>query len=211
MAVAPGTAERARHWDEVYQRLDETRVSWFEPEPAFSVALLDELGVGPGLSVVDIGAGAARLVDALLARGFGDLTALDVSDEGMAQARRRLGRNAGRVRWVAADVRSWHPGRRFDVWHDRAVFHFLTEPADRDRYLAVLAGALSAGGRVVIGTFAGDGPPRCSGLPVARYSPAALASVLGDEFEVVRTCRQEHRTPAGVVQPFTWLAARRRR
>jgi 2-polyprenyl-3-methyl-5-hydroxy-6-metoxy-1,4-benzoquinol methylase len=146
-----GPAERTRHWDRLYRRLDETQVSWFESDPTCSMALLNALGVSPDLSVVDIGAGAFRLIDTLLARGFLDLTALDVSDEGLTQTEKRLGRDATRVHWVVTDVLTCSPGRRFDVWHDRAVFHFLTDPTDQVRYMNFLTQALTAQGQVVIG------------------------------------------------------------
>ncbi|MCY7342236.1 MAG: class I SAM-dependent methyltransferase [Pseudonocardia sp.] len=202
--------DRAEHWAEVYTRSGDTQVSWFSTEPVCSLELLDAGGADPGLPAIDVGAGASRLVDALLARGFVDVTALDVSDDGLAHTRERLGEMAGQVRWVVADVLDWVPDRRFGLWHDRAVFHFLTDPADRRRYRELLKSALAPGALVVVGTFAADGPEFCSGLPTARYSPDGLADELGAGLRVVARRREEHRTPSGVVQPFTWLALRRR-
>jgi hypothetical protein len=202
--------ERAGHWDAVYGRSAEDAVSWFEAEPTFSLELLDRLGVALTDPVVDIGAGASRLVDALLGRGFSDVTVLDVSDVGLAKARRRLGERAEQVRWVVADLLSWRPVQRYQVWHDRAVFHFLTDPADQARYREVFDAALEPGAEVVIGTFAADGPDRCSGLPTCRYSPEQLSAVLGASIEPVCSRRELHRTPSDAVQPFTWLAARHR-
>ncbi|WP_300011281.1 class I SAM-dependent methyltransferase [Pseudonocardia sp.] len=195
----------AQHWAEVYTRRGDTQVSWFTADPACSLELIG--AADPRLPAVDIGAGASRLVDALLDRGFTDLTALDVSDDGLAHSRARLGAAADRVHWVVTDVLDWAPDRRFGLWHDRAVFHFLTDPADRQRYRDLLRVALAPGALVVVGTFAADGPEYCSGLPTARYSPDELAAALGD-LEVVERRREEHRTPAGGVQPFTWLALR---
>lgn len=203
-------AERARQWDAVYTRLDETQVSWFEPEPTCSLEMLDAVGAKPAHPVIDVGAGASRLVDALLARGYADVTALDVSDDGLAVTRQRLGAAADRVHWIVTDLLAWTPQRRFEVWHDRAVFHFLTDPDDQARYRDLLDTALAPDARVVIGTFAEDGPQHCSGLPTARYSTTDLARTLGDRFEVITTRREPHRTPSGAVQPFTWLALRRR-
>jgi len=200
---------RARHWDGVYTRTDATQVSWFEPDPVCSLELLDIGGANPDVGLIDVGAGASRLVDVLLARGFTDLTALDVSDDGLALSRQRLGADAARVRWVVADLLDWVPDRRFGAWHDRAVFHFLTDPADRARYRELVAAALAPGALMVIATFAGDGPQQCSGLPTARYSAAELAAELGGALEVVADRREQHRTPWGAVQPFTWLAVRR--
>jgi SAM-dependent methyltransferase len=201
--------ERAGHWDAVYGRSAEDAVSWFESEPRFSLELLDLLGVELTDPVIDVGAGASRLVDALLGRGFSDVTVLDVSDVGLAKARRRLGDRAERVRWVVADLLSWQPARRYRVWHDRAVFHFLTDPADQARYRELLGAALAPGAAVVVGTFAVDGPDHCSGLPTARYSPQQLSRVLGAGIEPVMSRRELHRTPWDAVQAFTWLAARR--
>jgi hypothetical protein len=169
---------RAGHWDAVYGRSAEDAVSWFEAEPTFSLELLDRLGVALTDPVVAIGAGASRLVDALLGRGFSDVTVLDVSDVGLAKARRRLGERAEQVRWVVADLLSWRPVQRYQVWHDRAVFHFLIDPADQARYREVFDAALEPGAAVVIGTFAADGPDRCSGLPTSRYSPEQLSAVV---------------------------------
>lgn len=203
---------RARHWDRVYAAAGEQGVSWFVPQPAVSLQLLDAARVGPDRSVIDVGAGASRLVDALLERGHADVTALDVSCDGLAISRARLGAAAASVRWVVTDVLTWRPGRRYDVWHDRAVFHFLTDPADRGRYLAVLDQAIATEGVVVIGTFAEDGPVACSGLPTARYTAEELHEALGgpQRWEVLACRREHHATPWSADQPFTWLALARR-
>jgi SAM-dependent methyltransferase len=202
-------AERAKHWAEVYSRRGATQVSWFAAEPVYSLELLDTAGANPLLPAIDIGAGASRLVDALLGRGFADVTALDVSDEALMHARDRLGSDAARVQWVVTDLLDWAPDRRFGFWHDRAVFHFLTDPADRRHYRELLDAALAPDGLAVIGTFAADGPRFCSGLPTARYSPHELAAAIGCGLSTVAERREEHITPAGAVQPFTWLALRR--
>ncbi|GAA2541442.1 class I SAM-dependent methyltransferase [Pseudonocardia hydrocarbonoxydans] len=201
---------RAAHWHDTYSRGGDTRVSWFSADPAYSLEMIDAGGADPALPAVDVGAGASRLADALLARGFVDVTVLDVADDGLAHTRARLGADAARLRCVVSDVLDWAPDRRFGLWHDRAVFHFLTEPADRRRYRDLLAAALDPGAVVVVGTFAADGPESCSGLPTARYSAAALAAEFGAGFEVVAQRREEHRTPWDAVQPFTWLALRAR-
>ncbi|MGQ0483027.1 MAG: class I SAM-dependent methyltransferase [Pseudonocardia sp.] len=202
--------ERVRHWDGVYRRLPETEVSWFQDDPSCSLELIDAAGVSPARPVIDVGAGASRLVDGLLARGFTEVTALDISDGGLAAARRRLGTDAAaRVRWLVADLLSWEPDRAFACWHDRAVFHFLVQEHHRARYRDLLAAALAPGGTVLIGTFADDGPRQCSGLPTAGYSAVELARALGDRFDAVDSRSELHRTPAGGVQPFTWLMLRR--
>ncbi len=202
-------SSRARYWDDVYEHKGDADVSWFESEPTVSLALIDQLHVD-ARSAVDVGAGSSRFVGALLARGFSDLTAVDIADEGLALARKRLGADADRVRWVSSDVLAWDPDRQFDLWHDRAVFHFLIEPADRSRYVELLTNSVRGGGHAIIATFAEDGPPQCSGLDVCRYSSQTLAEELGGGFELVTSRRQEHVTPWGAVQPFTWIVVRRR-
>ncbi len=200
---------RAEHWRETYTSRGDTQVSWYSADPACSLDLIDTGGADPGRPAVDIGAGASRLADALLARGFSDLTALDVSDDGLVHTRERLGADAGRLRCVVSDVLAWVPDRRFGLWRDRAVFHFLTEPADRQRYRDLLTAALAPGALLVVGTFAADGPESGSGLPPARYTPAGLAAELGGGLRVVAERREEHRTPWEAVQLFTWLALHR--
>ncbi len=210
MGEGTAHADPEEHWDGVYTRLDDTAVSWFEEAARCSLTLLDELGVGPSDSVVDVGAGASRLVDDLLRCGFADLTLLDVSEAGLDRTRRRLAEAGSPVDWVVTDVLAWAPDRTFDVWHDRAVLHFVTDPADVRRYVALVGRAVRPGGLVVIGTFAETGPTHCSGLPVNRYSPARLAATFGPDFEVVTSRQEDHLTPRGDVQPFTWLAMRTR-
>jgi trans-aconitate methyltransferase len=199
-----------RHWDRVYTDKHDTDTSWYEPVPRQSPAMLDQLGVGPEQSVLDVGAGTSRLVDALLAKGYADVTALDLSAAALERSKQRLGPRAARqATWVIADIATWQPTRRFDVWHDRAVFHFLTDAAQRAGYLRALRTAVPVGAVVVLATFADDGPTHCSGLPVARYNPRTLIAALGVHLDVIAAHRIEHRTPWEAVQPFTWIAARR--
>lgn len=200
------TEPGARYWDDVYHRVGNDRVSWYQTNAAVSASLI--AAAGPVGSVVDIGGGASVLVDELLSAGVREVTVLDLSPHALEVARERLGPRAAEVRWLSQDVRTWRPDRRFDLWHDRAVFHFLTDPADRDAYRAALRDALEPNGHVVVGTFAADGPTHCSGLPVSRYGPDALAAQFSD-LGVVEARRVEHVTPGGTVQPFTWLLLRR--
>ncbi len=200
--------ERAKHWDRTYAKRGTTGVSWFQAVPTPSLHMIDALGIAPTASVIDVGGGTASLVDHLIARGFTDLTVLDIAEAALTAARARVGDQAP-VSWVHEDVLTWRPRQRFDLWHDRAVFHFLVNPADQQRYLATVREALAPAGAVIIATFAPDGPDHCSGLPVARYSAENLTALLGDAFTVVDTSREEHITPAGARQPFTWVAARR--
>jgi SAM-dependent methyltransferase len=188
----------------VYGRSAITEVSWFQTDPARSLELIAAAGVDLDDPVIDVGGGASTLADRLLDHGYGDLTVLDVAAPALAAAQARLDDRARLVRWVVADVLEWTPPTTYALWHDRAVFHFLTDRAGRDRYRAVLARAIAPGGHVVIGTFAADGPVTCSGLPTARYDAAALAAEFPG-YQVDRTAREEHHTPSGSVQPFTWL------
>jgi trans-aconitate methyltransferase len=174
-----------------------------------SLRMLGTAGVSAADAVIDVGGGASSLARGLLDRGFRDITVLDVSVTGMQHARRHLGPRAEQVRWVTADVLTWQPGRRYRAWHDRAVFHFLTTARQRQNYVHTLSAATGPGAVAVFGCFAPDGPEQCSGLPVARYSPAQLAAELGGEWQLISQDGQEHITPAGLVQPFTWAALRK--
>ena len=194
--------DRTAHWQTVYTTKAETEVSWYQDDPATSLRLIRACGATPASRIIDIGGGASRLVDALLAQGFGALTVLDISDAALATARSRLGARAADVQWVAADVTTWTPQTKYDVWHDRAAFHFLTEPADRAAYVDRLRAAVVSGGAVIIGTFASDGPEKCSGLPVVRYDAQSLAGTLGRSFMLVESCTETHRTPWGSTQQF---------
>ncbi|MGH9106118.1 MAG: class I SAM-dependent methyltransferase [Acidimicrobiales bacterium] len=182
-------------------------VSWFQPAPTAAIALIRGLDIPADAAVLDVGGGASTLLDALLADGYRDLSVLDISTVALAALRQRLGARDP-VTLIHADLLSWTPERSFDLWHDRAVFHFLVEDRDRQRYVDLLHRALRTGGHVVVGTFAPDGPQYCSGLPVARYTTEEMAEALGGDFRVLDHVREKHTTPAGVVQPFNWLAAR---
>lgn len=208
--VTTSMTERQEHWDSTYAERGEDQVSWYETDPTFSLEMLDALRVTAGHSVLDVGGGASRLVDRLLTRGFVDLAVLDISPQALELAQRRLGHLAAAVKWWPVELLSWQPPRRFDVWHDRAVFHFLVDPDEQERYRWCLQAAVRPGGHVVVGTFAHDGPDHCSGLPVARYSPEQLVEALGaDQLRVVKTRREVHRTPGGAAQPFTWVGLQR--
>lgn len=190
------------HWNAVYTEKPDTEVSWFEQAPAMSLALIRDTGAGREAAIVDVGGGSSRLVDGLLSDGYRDVTVLDLSERALAHAKARLGEQAERVEWIVADVTEWTTARTYDVWHDRAAFHFLIEAEDRRAYISTAVRALRPGGHAIIGTFALDGPERCSGLPVVRYSPASLAEELGPSFKLVAGACHEHLTPAGGIQRF---------
>jgi len=201
--------DSAGHWDRVYAATPSTGLSWYEREPTTSVRLIEANDVGSSAVVIDVGAGASVLVERLLALGYADVTVLDVSGRALDEARQRLGKQSEGVAFIRQDVLRWEPDRLYDVWHDRAVFHFVTASQDRDRYVEVATRAVRAGGWAVLATFAEDGPTRCSGLPVSRYSSEELADVFSAHFSLVKEDREEHLTPGGVVQPFTWVLLRR--
>lgn len=197
------------HWENVYRTKGERDVSWFEESPAISLDLIHAAGIEAGASIVDIGGGSSRLVDALLDEGFEAVTVLDLSNEALAKSKARLGAKGNNVRWVVADVTAWEPSQTYDVWHDRATFHFLTDEKDRAAYGERVLRAVRAGGHVIIGTFALDGPDRCSGLPVVRHDAASLGRMLGSSFELIESRSHVHETPTGAVQRFQFSRFRR--
>ncbi len=200
---------QASHWEQVYRTKESDQVSWFQPEARLSLALIQQAAPSRDSAIIDVGGGASTLVDGLLTAGYHSITVLDLSVAGLAQAQRRLA-DAGRsVAWQDADVLTIDlPAAAFDVWHDRAVFHFLTDPTDRARYVAQVRHTVKPGGFVLVATFAEDGPTRCSGLEVARYSPETLHGEFGNDFRLVESRREEHRTPWGTQQEFTYCLCR---
>lgn len=198
-------ATRATHWNAVYDTKGEDGVSWYQATPTVTLELLDALGIERDAAIIDLGGGASVVVDHLLDRGFTDVTVLDVSKVALDDTSARLGPDADRVHWLHRDIFDWVPERRYGLWHDRAVFHFLIEADERADYLRVLRSGIAPGGRVVIATFDAHGPTHCSGLPVVRYSATELAEVFAPHFELVDTRTEEHLTPAGLIQPFSWV------
>lgn len=194
--------DRAQHWNAVYAGKDEGQASWFEASPEPSLRLLAAGGLGVETSVVDIGGGDAQLVDALLARGLRHLAVLDFSGAALRRAQARLGAAAAAVTWIEADVTGVWSLPPLDIWHDRAVFHFLATPEERAAYRAHLLETLKPGGAAILATFALEGPERCSGLPVVRYSPATLAAEFGAGFRLVESVSHRHITPGGQAQAF---------
>ncbi len=197
------------HWERIYETKAPAEVSWFQPRPDCSLEIMRQAAIAPPAAIIDVGGGASTLVDGLLARGFEDITVLDLSRAALAAARSRLGERAAQVQWIEADIlRADLPERRYDVWHDRAVFHFLTGAADRRAYVAKALRTVKPGGLVVVATFADDGPARCSGLPVMRYDASTLHAAFGAPFELLCHQRESHRTPGGDEQRFVYCALR---
>jgi len=198
------------HWETVYTTKATTGVSWFQEHADLSLRLIRDTGVAPGASIIDVGGGASTLVDDLLTAGFTNSSVLDLSGAALDAARRRLGSKATGVRWIEADItRVGLAPNIYDVWHDRAVFHFLTTPEDRAAYVQAVLRALKPGGHVIVATFAEDGPLKCSGLPVVRYSADSLHAEFGAPFELLRHEKEAHRTPSGTVQQFVYCYCRK--
>jgi len=198
------------HWDTVYSTKRTNSVSWFAEHAELSRRLIHATGVPAGASIIDVGGGASTLVDDLLADGFTKVTVLDLSGAALAEAQRRLGSLASAVCWLEADITATVlPTHAYDVWHDRAVFHFLTTPGARAAYVENMRRSLKPGGHVVIATFGPQGPRRCSGLPVCRYDAGMLSKELGDDFTLVESLLDVHHTPSGASQQFLYCRFRR--
>jgi ubiquinone/menaquinone biosynthesis C-methylase UbiE len=201
--------DRKTHWDNVYRTRRPEELSWYQLEPERSLALIREAAPDRSSAIIDVGGGASTLVDELLQSGYSDVTVLDISAAALTLARQRLAELASRVHWIEADVLT-APLRdaALDVWHDRAVFHFLTEDKDRAAYVEEVRRTLRPGGHAVVATFADDGPTRCSGLPVARYSAESLQAQFRPHFQFVLSEREVHATPTGVKQSFVYCVFR---
>lgn len=196
--------DRAGHWEKVYGEKGETQLSWHQGDPAISLELCELAGITKSSGVIDVGAGTSRFAARLIARGLADVTVLDLSATAIEGARRQIGKLSDAINWVVADITNWTPGRTYDLWHDRAAFHFLVDQKDRDAYVNRLRRALRPGGHVIIATFAPDGPEKCSGLPIVRYDPESLGSALGKGFSLVTHRSDIHHTPWGSPQSFQY-------
>lgn len=202
--------EREEHWERVFATKADAEVSWYQAVPEASLAFVEACGLAPADPVIDVGAGSSALVDHLIRLGYTDVTALDLSATALARARARLGAEGERVTWLVGDVTRWEPARAYRLWHDRAVFHFLVDAADRRAYARLAERAVAPGGWIVLATFAPHGPTRCSGLEVRRHDGASMGAVLGASFELVEERQVDHVTPSGPVQAFTYARFLRR-
>ncbi|MBF0320968.1 MAG: class I SAM-dependent methyltransferase [Nitrospirae bacterium] len=201
--------DRKEHWNNIYKKTQPTQVPWYEAYPEVSYNLIKATGVGHDGSIIDVGGGVASLVDTLLLNGYKRISVLDISAYAIERAKERLGDKAGSVTWYEADITEARLTETYDVWHDRAVFHFLTDAGDRKRYINVLRQSLKPGGYLIIGTFSIDGPLKCSGLDVVRYSPETLSNEFGDGFDLIDSFGIEHITPANKTQRFVFCCFKR--
>ena len=199
------------HWERIYHTVAPTELTWYQPHPHLSLELIHTTGASKAAQIIDVGGGTSTLVDALLAEGYQHLTVLDLAGTALTLARQRLGARAAAVKWIEADIITVAlPHQWYDVWHDRAVFHFLTQPEERRGYVETMRHAVRRDGHVIVATFALEGPTRCSGLDVVRYSPARLQEEFGAEFALVHSARELHRTPLGVEQAFLYCCFQKR-
>ena len=201
---------RRDHWQNVYGSKAFTDVSWFQPRPERSLQIIKETAVGRDDAIIDVGGGASTLVDHLLDDGFSDITVLDIADLAFEQSKKRLGVRADGVDWIVRDVTAFQPARTWQLWHDRAVLHFLIEEQDRARYVDVLRQGLAPGGHIVLSVFGPDGPLKCSGLEIRRYSVDMVGELLGPDFELLNSEIEDHLTPTGSTQQFLYSCWTRR-
>lgn len=198
-------SHRKKHWESVYQNRSPLEVSWYQQNPVLSLRLIRETGLALDAPVIDIGGGVSRLVDKLCESGYTRVSVLDISANALAYAKHRLVEKANTVQWYEADVTGFNPPHQFALWHDRAVFHFLTDRVDRESYIGVIKQALAPGGHLIMMTFAMDGPVKCSGLDIVQYDAEKMVAELGAGFELVETGNEVHLTPAGKPQKFAYF------
>lgn len=202
--------DRKQHWEQVYTTKASDAVSWFQEHADQSLRMLHNTGLGKNAAIIDVGGGTSTLVDDLVAEGYTDVTVIDLSSAALAVAKQRLGPHSNAVHWIEGDITQVEfPIHHFDIWHDRAVFHFLTDPADRNAYVAQVMNSVRPGGHVIVATFAEDGPEKCSGLYVMRYQPESLHAEFGDAFRLVNHAKEAHHTPFGTVQQFIYCYCRK--
>jgi len=201
--------DRQSHWNAVWGKIRENEVSWFQETPSLSLELVQRYAVDKSARILDVGGGSSRLVDGLLAQGFGNVGVMDIAAQALEVAQARLGERASAVEWTVGDATAFEPSQLWDVWHDRAAFHFLMDAGDQQSYVKSIRRALSPSGVVVVATFGPDGPQKCSGLDVKRHSTETIGSVFGSEFSLLESHIEMHRTPGGADQQFLYCVFRR--
>lgn len=201
--------DRKKHWETIYRTKELKDVSWFQPTPTTSLQFIEESGISKTSKIIDIGGGDSFLVDFLLERNYTDITVLDISDAALQRAKQRLGANAQKVKWIVADAANFTPSEKYDVWHDRAAFHFLTNENEIAKYVETLKGALNNNGLFIIGTFSDQGPKKCSGIEIKQYSGQSISTLFLQEFEKIKCVTTDHLTPSNTIQNFLFCSFRR--
>lgn len=201
---------RKEHWNKVYETKKPTEVSWYEPMPEISLSYITECKLEKDAAIIDIGGGDSFLAEFLLAQGFSDITVVDISENALERAKERLGEKSEEINWIVADASSFRPERKYDLWHDRAVFHFLTEDTQIKNYLATVNDAIKPGGFLVMGTFSENGPTKCSGLEIKQYSITQMQELFSDGFSTLSCKNIDHETPSGGIQNFTFCSFRKK-
>lgn len=199
-------AKRKKHWETIFETKGPTDVSWHQETPEPSLSFLKGFDLPKTAKIIDIGAGDSLLVDNLIKLGYRNITVLDISAKALEKAKKRLGKNAERIEWIVSDVTEFQPETRYDFWHDRAAFHFLTVEEEIEKYVSTLRRAVAMNGYVVIGTFSESGPKKCSGLEITQYSESSLAARLGEDFQKLECRTIDHKTPSGAVQNFLFCS-----
>lgn len=202
--------ERKKHWEKIYTDKSLPEVSWYQPIPRTSLELLKTLDISPTDAIIDIGGGDSFLADNLLEQGYGDLTVLDISEKAIERAKTRLGKDSGRINWIVSDVTAFRPKKKYDCWHDRAAFHFLTDEDLINSYVNTAHTSLSNNGKLIIGTFSTSGPKKCSGLPIRQYNEERMHRVFGDKFEMIDAINVTHTTPSDTAQDFLFCTFRKK-
>jgi 2-polyprenyl-3-methyl-5-hydroxy-6-metoxy-1,4-benzoquinol methylase len=201
---------RVNHWEHIYKTKALNEVSWYQPKPETSLSFFTELQVSPEAKILDVGGGDSFLVDYLLDLGYLDLTVLDISATAIERAKSRLGERAKQVKWIVSDILDFVPQEQYDVWHDRAAFHFLTEDKEVEHYVETTAQGIADNGVLILGTFSENGPKKCSGIPIQQYSESSMIDALQTAFSPIRCISVEHPTPFNTVQQFTFCSFRRK-
>ena len=201
--------DKSQYWDEIYQKKDELHQSWFQENPVKSMEMIDQLKLPKNANIIDIGSGESRLVDKLIEQGFSNISLLDISKEALEKTKRRLGNKADEIQMIVSNVTSFTPSQKYDLWHDRAAFHFLTDIKDIEKYVSIAYESLNIGGSLIISTFNKTGPDKCSGLYISKYSPEDLKSVFGKFFELNTCLELTHKTPWGTNQDFVYCSLKK--
>ena len=203
--------QQKQHWEKVFETKADTEKSWFQSYPETSVQFIKELNIPKDAAIIDVGGGDSYLVDALVQEGYKDITVLDISGKALQNTQKRLGKNAGKVKWIESDVLHFHPPQKYDCWHDRAVFHFVTDDHEIKDYKKQIADSVKEEGKLIVGTFSEKGPEKCSGLPVHRYSQQQLTDTLATNISKIKCIEEIHQTPFNTMQSFTFCSFQKKK